>query len=95
MQLYADKERVGNNLPTLNPGVLPDEGVIRLHAHRQRGAPREQRQHRRRFAAAAQHIGGTGIARAVLPRIRQPVGTADHDGKRYRTQQVGDQRDDQ
>ena len=29
MQLYAEKARVGNNLPTLNPGVLPDEGVIR------------------------------------------------------------------
>jgi catechol 2,3-dioxygenase len=29
MQLYAEKDRVGNSLPTRNPGVLPDEGVIR------------------------------------------------------------------
>jgi len=29
MQLYAYKEQIGNNLPLLNPGVLPDEGVIR------------------------------------------------------------------
>ncbi len=29
MQLYAEKERVGNSLPLRNPGVLPDEGVVR------------------------------------------------------------------
>lgn len=29
MHLYAEKEQVGNTLGTLNPGVLPDEGVIR------------------------------------------------------------------
>lgn len=29
MQLYADKDQVGNSLPLRNPGVLPDEGVIR------------------------------------------------------------------
>lgn len=29
MQLYAHKDRTGNSLPTRNPGVLPDEGVIR------------------------------------------------------------------
>ena len=29
MQLYAEKEKVGNTLGTRNPGVLPDEGVIR------------------------------------------------------------------
>jgi catechol 2,3-dioxygenase len=29
MQLYAEKEQVGNTLGTRNPGVLPDEGVIR------------------------------------------------------------------
>ncbi|WP_028311568.1 catechol 2,3-dioxygenase [Derxia gummosa] len=29
MQLYAHKEQIGNHLPLLNPGVLPDEGVIR------------------------------------------------------------------
>lgn len=29
MQLYAEKERRGNGLPLLNPGVLPDDGVIR------------------------------------------------------------------
>ncbi|MGD9600942.1 MAG: catechol 2,3-dioxygenase [Gammaproteobacteria bacterium] len=29
MQLYADKDRIGNTLPTRNPGVLPDDGVIR------------------------------------------------------------------
>ena len=29
MQLYAEKERTGNTLPTRNPGVLPDEGVVR------------------------------------------------------------------
>ncbi len=29
MQLYAEKDRLGNGLPTRNPGVLPDEGVIR------------------------------------------------------------------
>lgn len=29
MQLYAEKEQVGNSLGVLNPGVLPDEGVIR------------------------------------------------------------------
>jgi catechol 2,3-dioxygenase len=29
MQLYAEKEQVGNTLGTRNPGVLPEEGVIR------------------------------------------------------------------
>lgn len=29
MQLYAEMEQVGNTLGTRNPGVLPDEGVIR------------------------------------------------------------------
>lgn len=29
MQLFADKEQIGNTLGTLNPGVMPDEGVIR------------------------------------------------------------------
>lgn len=29
MQLYAEKEQVGNTLGTRNPGVTPDEGVIR------------------------------------------------------------------
>ena len=29
MQLYAEKEQVGNTLGTKNPGVMPDEGVIR------------------------------------------------------------------
>lgn len=29
MQLYAHKEQTGNSLPLLNPGVMPDEGVIR------------------------------------------------------------------
>lgn len=29
MQLYAHKEQTGNTLGTLNPGVMPDEGVIR------------------------------------------------------------------
>jgi len=29
MQLYADKDLVGNSMPTRNPGVLPDDGVIR------------------------------------------------------------------
>ena len=29
MQLYAHKEQVGNSLPLLNPGVVPDDGVIR------------------------------------------------------------------
>jgi len=29
MHLYAEKEYVGNSLGTLNPGVLPDEGVVR------------------------------------------------------------------
>ncbi len=29
MQLYAEKDRVGNSMPTRNPGTLPDEGVIR------------------------------------------------------------------
>lgn len=29
MQLYAEKDQVGNSMPTRNPGVLPDEGVIR------------------------------------------------------------------
>src|SRR5882724_10454784 len=29
MQLYAEKEQVGNTLGTRNPGVVPDEGVIR------------------------------------------------------------------
>lgn len=29
MHLYADKEQVGNSMSTLNPGVLPDEGVCR------------------------------------------------------------------
>ncbi len=29
MHLYAEKEYVGNTLGTTNPGVLPDEGVVR------------------------------------------------------------------
>lgn len=29
MQLYAEKEQVGNTLGTVNPGVVPDDGVIR------------------------------------------------------------------
>lgn len=29
MQLYAEKEQLGNNMPTRNPGTIPDEGVIR------------------------------------------------------------------
>lgn len=29
MQLYAAKEQVGNTLGTRNPGVMPDEGVVR------------------------------------------------------------------
>ena len=29
MQLYAEKEQIGNTLGTRNPGVMPDEGVIR------------------------------------------------------------------
>lgn len=29
MHLYAEKEQVGNTLGTLNPGTVPDEGVIR------------------------------------------------------------------
>jgi catechol 2,3-dioxygenase len=29
MQLYAEKEQIGNTLGTKNPGVVPDEGVIR------------------------------------------------------------------
>jgi len=29
MQLYAHKEQTGNTLGTRNPGVMPDEGVIR------------------------------------------------------------------
>lgn len=35
MQLYAHKEQIGNTLPTNNPGVVPDDGVIRgLHINR-------------------------------------------------------------
>lgn len=29
MQLFAEKEQIGNTLGTRNPGVMPDEGVIR------------------------------------------------------------------
>lgn len=29
MQLYAQKEQIGNTLPLTNPGVVPDDGVIR------------------------------------------------------------------
>jgi catechol 2,3-dioxygenase len=29
MQLYAEKEQVGNTMGSRNPGVLPDDGVIR------------------------------------------------------------------
>ena len=29
MQLYAQKDQIGNTMPTRNPGVLPDEGVVR------------------------------------------------------------------
>ena len=29
MQFYAETEQVGNTLGTLNPGVIPDEGIIR------------------------------------------------------------------
>ena len=35
MQLYAHKEQIGNTLGTVNPGVVPDDGVIRgLHINR-------------------------------------------------------------
>ncbi|WP_269619636.1 catechol 2,3-dioxygenase [Zhongshania sp. BJYM1] len=29
MHLYAEKVQVGNSMGTLNPGVLPDEGIVR------------------------------------------------------------------
>lgn len=29
MQIYADKEKIGNGMPTRNPGTIPDEGYIR------------------------------------------------------------------
>lgn len=29
MHLYAYKEQIGNTLPTSNPGVVPDDGVVR------------------------------------------------------------------
>ena len=29
MQLYAEKEQIGNSLDTLNPGVVPDDDVIK------------------------------------------------------------------
>ena len=29
MHLYAEKEQIGNTLGTVNPGVMPDEGVVR------------------------------------------------------------------
>ncbi|RJG02483.1 catechol 2,3-dioxygenase [Noviherbaspirillum sedimenti] len=29
MHLYAEKEQIGNTLGTSNPGVMPDEGVVR------------------------------------------------------------------
>ncbi len=29
MQLYAHKEQIGNTMGTLNPGVIPEEGVVR------------------------------------------------------------------
>lgn len=29
MHIYADKERIGNGMPTRNPGTIPDEGYIR------------------------------------------------------------------
>lgn len=29
MHLYAEKEQVGNSMGTLNPGAIPDEGVVR------------------------------------------------------------------
>ncbi|MGQ0698978.1 MAG: catechol 2,3-dioxygenase [Panacagrimonas sp.] len=29
MQLYAYKEQIGNTLPLTNPGVVPDDGVVR------------------------------------------------------------------
>jgi catechol 2,3-dioxygenase len=29
MQLYAEKDQIGNGLPIRNPGVVPDEGYIR------------------------------------------------------------------
>lgn len=35
MQLYAHKEQIGNTMPLLNPGVTPDDGVVRgLHINR-------------------------------------------------------------
>lgn len=35
MQLYAQKEIIGNTMPTTNPGVTPDDGVVRgLHINR-------------------------------------------------------------
>jgi len=29
MQIYAEKERIGNGMPLRNPGTIPDEGYIR------------------------------------------------------------------
>ena len=29
MHIYAHKEQIGNGMPTLNPGTIPDEGYIR------------------------------------------------------------------
>ena len=69
MQLYAHKEQVGNTLGLHNPGVVPDDGVIRLPPSPDRhessrpteiaddagvGARRPSRSHgRRRLAALA------------------------------------------
>ena len=49
----------------------------------------DEREQRGRLVAGAQHVGGAGVAGAVLVRIGQAERVAHDDGKRNRPQQIG------
>ena len=64
-----------------------------LHEHKNRQPAFEgieqQGQYGSLFIAAAQHIGGTGVAAAVLARVIQAHHAADDHGKTQRAQGIG------
>ena len=76
---------------------LPICAELQNHKNRQPALERiqQQRQQRRFFIAAAQHIGCARVAAAVAARIVQAHDAADDDGKVQRTQNVGDSRNKQ
>ena len=67
------------------------ETQLRRRPHRQPAleAVAEQGQYRSALVAAAQHVGGAGVARAVLARILQAEQLAGDDGERNRAEQIG------